>query len=132
MSTKKSAVLVNSLSPTTAAAKYLILRVYFQVQQWLGNSDLNAEKFGWKHNLQVCHRLIPITTDLDPAPPELLSKIRCQCKGNCNTFKCGCYKNQVKCSTACGVCCGTDCLNIYVPDETEDLNDETQSSISFC
>lgn len=108
VATKKSAVLVNSLSPSTAAAKYHVLRVYFQVQLWLGNQSLDPENFGWKTRSHDCYRFVPITTDMDPAPPELLSKIRCQCKGDCSTFKCSCFKNQVKCSSACAVCCGTD------------------------
>lgn len=126
VSTKKSAVLVNSLPPTTGAAKYHALRVYCQVQQWMGNHDLNPEEFGWQRKSHNSCRLTPITTDIDPAPPELLSKIRCQCKGNCSTLKCGCFKNQVKCSSACVVCCGSDCLNVETICETEDKieNDE--------
>lgn len=122
VSTNKSAVLVNSLCPSAGAAKYHVLRVYFQVQQWLGNRSLNPENFGWKRKSMIndCCKLVPITTDMDPAPPELLSKIRCQCKGTCSTLKCGCFKNQVKCTSACTVCCGTDCLNIYLPEETID------------
>lgn len=116
VATKTSAVLVNSLSPTTSAAKYHILRIYFQVQQWLGSSDLNPENFGWKRTSQVCDRLVDITM-------ELLSKIRCQCKGSCSNLRCGCFKNQVKCTSACRVCCGIDCLNIYVPGDIE-TNDE--------
>lgn len=119
VATKKSAVLVNSLSPTTAAAKYHILRVYFQTQQWLGNENLNPEEFGWKKS----NRFKPITTDMDPAPPELLKKIRCQCKGSCVNLRCSCFKNKTKCSAACGVCHGTDCLNINAPDEAEDVID---------
>lgn len=124
VSTNKSAVLVNSLPPTSAAAKYHVLRVYFQVQQWLGNQNLNPEKFGWKKKSLGCNRFLPITTDMDPAPPELLSKIRCQCKGDCSTLKCSCFKNQVKCSSACAVCCGTDCSNIFYMEEIEETNDD--------
>ncbi|XP_037043653.1 uncharacterized protein LOC119079700 [Bradysia coprophila] len=120
VSTKKSAVLVNSLPPTSGAAKYHALRVYFQIQEWLGSQSLDPAKFGWKVTSKDCSRLTPITSDMEPAPPELLSKIRCQCKGDCSTLKCGCKKNQVKCSSACAVCCGTDCLNIDSLDETED------------
>lgn len=119
VATNKSAVLVNSLSPTTEAAKYHVLRVFLQVQQWLGNENLNAENFGWSKN----QKYKPKTTDLDAAPPELLKTIRCQCKGSCDNRRCSCLKNNVKCSAACGVCHGTDCLNISAPDETEDVMD---------
>lgn len=64
-SLKKAAVLVNSLSPTTDAAKYHALRVYYQVQQWMGNRSLDPEKFGWKSKTMIndCCKLVPITTD---------------------------------------------------------------------
>lgn len=66
---------------------------------------------------------------MDPAPSELLSNISCQCKGNCSALRCGCFKNQVKCTSACGVCCGTDCLNTYVPDDIE--ADEYSKNFQF-
>ena len=46
-----STVLVEprTLPPTSAAAKYHSLRVYLQVQVWLGKGgDMSAEKWGWK------------------------------------------------------------------------------------
>lgn len=51
------------------AAKYHILRVYFQVQQWLGNQNINAENYGWrrKSTINDCYKLSPTTTDMDPA-----------------------------------------------------------------
>lgn len=76
----RKSLLVNSLPSTTGAAKYHALRVYLQVQQWLGNVDVHAEKYGWKRKSNECQRLVPITTDMDPAASDLLSKIRCQCK----------------------------------------------------
>ena len=57
----------NSLPPTSAAAKYHSMRVYYQVQQWMGRTDLNPEDWGWSISDRM---LTAIKTDLPPAPKE--------------------------------------------------------------
>ena len=40
-----------SLPPTSAAAKFHSLRVYYQVQEWKGHaSDMDPEEWGWKNS----------------------------------------------------------------------------------
>ena len=51
----------------------------------------------------------PIVT-MPMAPESLLKFVSCNC--NCSTKRCSCYKNKVKCISACGQCHGTDCKNV--------------------
>ena len=44
----RRAVTPQALGPTTNAAQQHILRVYFQIEVWKGESDLNALDWGWK------------------------------------------------------------------------------------
>ena len=66
-----------SLPPTSGAAKYHSYRVFLQVQQWKSiDCSLQAEVWGW--NL-LDTGYFPRSTDLPPAPGELLKNIRCNC-----------------------------------------------------
>ncbi|KAJ8417704.1 hypothetical protein AAFF_G00225470 [Aldrovandia affinis] len=81
VATSTSHVQPQSLPPTSAAAKYHSLRVYYQVQQWKGTVDeLLPQEWGWKES---DGGLVPVQTDLPPAPLELLRVIRCTCKTDC-------------------------------------------------
>ena len=54
------------------------MRVYLQVQQWMGNpSQLQSTEWGW---LDKGGRYFPVLTDKAAAPPNLLKIIRCNCK----------------------------------------------------
>lgn len=108
VSTSKSSIEVQSLPPTESATYHHSLRAYLQTQIWIGNDTLEAEKYGWK---TVNHKLVPKTTDLSIAPPNLLSSIKCGCKGDCATNRCKCKRNQLTCSVACTHCRGVCCLN---------------------
>ena len=67
-----------SLPPTSAAAKFHSLRVYYQVQEWRGHaSDMDPEQWGRKNS---SGQLLPIKTDMPPAPMDLLRLFRCNCK----------------------------------------------------
>ena len=99
---------IHTLPPTSAAAKHHSLRVYYQVQEWVGASQLDATNFGWKLEKG---KLVPITCDLPAAPSELLKIIRCECKGNCDSNRCSCFRLGIKCSPGCENCCGTSCSN---------------------
>jgi len=106
---------VHSLPPTTDAAKYHSFRVYCQVQEWMGNC-VDPEKWGW------CLRkgqLEPKTMDSPVAPDSLLKLVRCQCKGNCDTQRCSCKRNELECSSACGECKGL-CQNSNFDASTDD------------
>jgi hypothetical protein len=109
--------------PPTAAAKDHSLRVYHQVQEWKGEAEaepLNPEDWGWK--LKGGH-LMPILTDLPPAPKELLEMIRCGCKTGCITAKCTCRKHGLECTSLCGECRGTACTNAQQPDLDDSTDD---------
>jgi len=112
-------VQVHALPPTAAAARYHSLRVYLQVQQWTGNTELQPENWGWRN---TDNKLLPIATDLPPAPAKLLCVIRCNSKYDCDTKRCSCRKNGLDCSPACGECHGLHCSNSTTkldPDATE-------------
>lgn len=98
-------VKLSSLPPTAAAAQHL-LRVYYQVQTWLGK-NLDPQQWGWivRNNF-----LEPITTLLPPAPDVLLNTIFCNCAKGCGA-NCGCRKIGLKCSAVCGHCHGQSCFN---------------------
>lgn len=98
-----------SLPPTAAAAKFHSFRVFFQMCMWNNESiDINAENWGW---IRENAELIPIQTDLPPAPEELLKIIRCNCQADCSSQRCSCRKHNMKCSLACGHCKGGGCMN---------------------
>ena len=111
-----------TLPPTSAAAKYHSFRVYYQIQEWKGTeARLLPQDWGWKES---DGRLIPVTTDLDPAPIEILRVIRCNCQTDCSTMRCSCKKHGLSCSAACGNCRGSGCVNsnwleMEIDDEAE-------------
>ena len=102
------AVEAKTLPPTSAAAKFHSLRVYIQVKEWEGKCELDPKEWGWKEANSL---LLPVTTDLPPAPSNLLEMIRCNCKTGCNTLRCSCLKNGLECTSACGNCEGLSCSN---------------------
>ena len=107
VATSVSHVHPQTLPPSSAAAKYHSFRVYLQVQQWKG-FDLDPLEWGWEKR---DGGLMPVHTDLPPAPDELLKIIRCNCHTDCSTLRCTCRKHNVKCSPACGNCMGSGCTN---------------------
>ncbi|XP_053377818.1 uncharacterized protein LOC123527311 isoform X1 [Mercenaria mercenaria] len=109
-------VQVHILPPTSAAAAYHSLRVYLQCRQWMGDSSLRPEDFGWELKDGT---YIPIKTDLPPAPENLLNIIRCNCKVNCDTRRCTCRKHGLECSVGCGACRGVSCSNSMTLAEVE-------------
>lgn len=126
VATNTSHVKPQSLPPTSAAAKYHSLRVYFQVQQWKGSGDeLLPVEWGWRES---DGGLMPVLTDLPPAPDELLRVIRCNCQSDCSSLRCSCRKHNVKCSLACGNCRGSGCMNSDQSTHEEELDDEDDNS----
>ena len=111
-----SSVQPEVLPPTSAAAAYHSLRVYLQVQQWMGHQDLQPDDWGWQ---QRGGTYIPILTDKEAAPANLLQVILCNCKSGCGSRQCTCRKNGLDCSTACGQCRGV-CTNMTKYDEEDE------------
>ena len=59
----------------------------------------------------VQDHLRPVKTNLPSASENLLPTIRCNCKQNCDTKRCGCGKHGLECSVGCGYCRGVNCTN---------------------
>ncbi|KAK4874989.1 hypothetical protein RN001_011411 [Aquatica leii] len=97
---------LSNLPPTKAATKQHSLRVYVQVQEWLGNSYPPTE-WGWK---LIQDQLFSIPTTLPFAPESLLRLIHCQCNSNCDG-RCSCWNSGQKCSILCATCKGEICTN---------------------
>ena len=107
--TSREVILIHTLPPTTEAAVYHDLRVYYQVQICrIGGPELDACEFGWFINND---KMMPIKTKNRPAPEKLLSIIRCNCKTNSETRRCSCRKHGLECNISCGECRGQNCLN---------------------
>lgn len=109
-----SSVKPEVLPPTLAAAKYHSMRVFLQVQQWMGNGEyFKPEEWGWLiHNGMY----IPVLTDMEAVPVELLEVVQCNSKMGCGTRQCTCRKNDLDCTTGCGQCRGV-CTNMTSVDE---------------
>ena len=138
---KKKNPKVMALPPTSANLMQHILRAHLQVMLWKAadckgppDESTDITKFGWVYRDGIP---TPVIAEGDPAPPELLDVIRCQCKAQgkkCSTDGCGCHKHHLSCTTFCSCHGGEDCLNQFTtvkdigpaaeedPD-TEDIND---------
>ena len=134
-STSTTRPLPERLPPTERAAYYHCLRVYFQVTQWrkLQTTDLGivATDWGWTFEND---QFKPTTTDLKPAPDDILKIIRCSCKSTsknqCGTNTCTCRKNGQHCVSACGDCHGDACLNAEIlVISTDDLIADSNTDI---
>jgi hypothetical protein len=92
-----SSVKPEVLPPTSAVTKYHVMRVFLQVQQWMGNGEhFKPDECGWLiHNGMY----IPVLTDKEAAPVELLEVVQCNCKMGCGTRQCTCRKNALDCTT---------------------------------
>ena len=87
-------------------------------------AGLLPQDWGWKES---DGKLIPVTSDLDPAPIDLLRVVRCNCQTDCNTLRCSCKKHGLTCPIACGNCRGSGCVNSSqleeeVDDEAEQID----------
>ena len=103
------------LPPTENSAKFHCLRTHLQVVIWKQLTTLTCLKetdWGWK--LQD-GAFIPIGTDIEPAPEDLLKIVRCKCKSDsrnpCSSNICSCRKNGLQCVASCKNCCGVSCEN---------------------
>ena len=87
--------------------------------------ELLPEEWGWR---EIDGVLIPVQTDLPPAPDDLLQVIRCNCQSDCSSLRCTCRKHNVKCSLACGNCRGSGCMNSDPLAHEEVDNDDDNNS----
>lgn len=118
ISKSTSPVEPQTLPPTSAAAKYHSLRVYYQVMEWEGASrNMNPTDWGWRI---VEGRCMPKQTDQPAAPSEVLDVICCSCKTDCNTKRCSCRKYGLPCTAVYRECRGISCTNCQLPDLSDD------------
>ena len=96
------------LPPTSDSAKYHFYRVYYQVQEWLGNLTLDLCDWGWKTQGEI---YVPVTLGKPVAPDELINIIHCGCKYDCSTQHCSCVKHGIKCGMGCSNCDELNCSN---------------------
>ena len=95
------------LPPTSAAAAQHSLRVYWQIQSWMGH-DLYCTEWGWYYSDQGEYK--PVISTLPYAPAVLAERIKCNCKKGCNTKRCSCRGLNIPCGFACS-CCKNNCTN---------------------
>jgi hypothetical protein len=125
-------VILAPLPPTTEAAKYHAYRTYHQVQKWLGVKN-KATDWGWE---MTATGLVPITTDLEPAPQSLLRMISCKFKKG-YAGGCSCRKAGLKFSALCRFFSGKSCQNapplqLKASDSEDDGHPvETMDLVSF-
>jgi len=50
---------------------------------------------------QGSHRMLPLREAARHQSPAELMRVRCRCKGNCNTIRCKCFKAKVECTLHC-------------------------------
>ena len=105
----KSSVQVQTLPPTTDAAKYHTFRVHYQVQVWMRGGDaLNPMEREW---CLVNNRWEPRKMDLAPVPEFRSHVICCKCEGGSDTKRRTCRKHRPECTCTCAKCKGTWCIN---------------------
>ena len=97
------------LLPTSPATRFHSQRVYFQIMVWMGMAnEMNPTEWGWK---QENDQLIPIMTQNNAAPDELLKIIHCNCSAGCKSCRCSCRHYRLPCTAACGPCETENCDN---------------------
>ena len=122
VATAKSFVSPERLPPTAAATNFHSLRTYFQIMLWMGlATDLNPTHWGWK---EESNRLVPVMTEKNAAPDELLKVIHCNCSTGCRSSKCSCRRYDLPCILACGICQTENCENINTTPQGIDIDDE--------
>ncbi|CAH1993818.1 unnamed protein product [Acanthoscelides obtectus] len=116
------------LRPTSPALLQHCKRVYYQIQVWLQHR-LDPCLWGWTRQGNIP---IPIMSEADPAPKELLQEVSCGCQGHCKSKRCNCRKAGLKCNPACKVCRGKSCNNTKRWTATEHHDSETPTTTDAC
>ena len=119
----KKAVKLQDLPITTSAAHQHILRIYHQVQEWIGDPDhrLDPSSYGWR----LSNGLYTPATGVDNVCPAAITEmICCNCKKDCSSQSCGCKKLGVQCTELCN--CSALCTNSEHDDNVENDSDEDE------
>ena len=128
---KKTNPKVMALPPTSANLLQHVLRAHLQVMLWKAancqappDESTDITHFGWEIRDDIP---IPVVAGGDPAPPELIDVIRCQCRAQgkkCSTEACGCHKQHLSCTSYCNCSGGEDCCNPYTNRQVAQAGDE--------
>ena len=94
--------------------------MYVQVQQWQG---VGMDANGWGGAIRD-ERMVPVMTEMEPAPDYLLDAIHCGSNADCSTRRCSCRKYNLECSAACTECQGLHCSNVTLPEPESDPEEE--------
>ena len=75
---------------------------------------------------------VPVPTDMQPVPEDMLSVIACKCKTStknpCSSQICSCRKHGMQYVAACKRCCGKECENVSQHTNTREASDGDASS----
>ncbi|KAJ8881673.1 hypothetical protein PR048_018159 [Dryococelus australis] len=117
-----------TLLPKSAASQQYNLRTCMQLSCGAFRVEYcNIINYGTVLSLDVPlytsgQSLIPVATELPPAPNDLLQLISCACKAECAT-RCSCSTASLSCSMMCAHCRGRSCHNESNPEHEEDTPD---------
>jgi hypothetical protein len=128
---KKKSPKVMALPPTSANLLQHVMRAHLQVMLWKvadqqgpPNESADITNFGWEFQDSIA---VPVIAQGDPAPPELIDVILCQCRAQekkCRTEACGCHKEHLSCTSYCK-CYGKEgCCNPYTKRRDAQTRDE--------
>ena len=100
----------------------------------LMESILGPKDWGWR---LAGASLVPVMTDQEPAPDELLMVIRCNSQAMSKNLRsgkeCSCRTNGLKSAAACGGCRGTEyqnCVTVELFEEEENnIKDEFDNNV---
>ena len=93
----KAFVTPERLPPTFPATTFHSLCVYYQIMVWMGMAnDMNPT--------EESRQSIPVMTEKNAAPEELLKVVHCNCLAECKSSRCSCQRYGLPCSAACGPC----------------------------
>ena len=122
---KKHSSETNKLPPSPGAFTQHVKRACCPLIVWASANQVETREvdplnFGWE---QCDGALMPVTTEDEIAPEELITLVSCNCNGNCSNNHCTCKKNNVACSDFFG--CGDSCENTDMspPSNISDDND---------
>ena len=98
VATAQAFVTPERLPPPPLATRFRSQRVYFQIMVWMGMAnEMNPTEWGWK---QENDQLIPIMTQINASPDELLKIIHCNCSAGCKSCRCSCRRYKLPCTAA--------------------------------
>lgn len=106
--TLKTGCNLRSLPPISETVNEHTLRVFYQVQKWLGNNDIDPQLYGWENTI---NGLMPIKCQKEAFPQEILEIVACNCKAGCKSKKCPCRRINLNCTNLCASCTGINCYN---------------------